>query len=147
MIVDTEDPMFDFASIEASLADVNYAIKEAKYDSEMDGATVQFANGRRPVGRTLGREKCTCSITMFKSQSVKFFKALGPGFSLKIFPIIVKYSVPGSDIITDSIMQCRVTKRGGGGSEGGDGLTEEITIQPMGILWNGLSMVGEALTA
>lgn len=145
-LIDIEDPMYDFASLEANLDGVNYALKELKYESEMDGAGIVYGNSRRPVGRTLGRVKATASMVMYMAQANNFIAALGPGFMTRIFAVVAKFSVPGSDIVIDTVLGCRVTKVGGGGSEGGDALTREFTLQPMAVLYNGYDPLGEALT-
>jgi hypothetical protein len=146
MIISAEDPMFDFASLEASFDAIDYTIKELKYDGELDGANIIFANSRRPIGRTLGREKCTGSMTMYLAEANRFLRALGPGFKLRTFPVVSKFSVPGVDIAVDTLIACRITKVSGGGSEGGDPMVREFTLQPTAILWNGLDPLGEALT-
>lgn len=144
-IISVDDTMFDFAAIELAAKGQQYTVKDVKYECELDGVIV-MANSQRPVGRTLGRLKCTASMTMYLAEHRRLVKNLGQGFMRVIFPITVKYAVPGVDIIYDTLLGCRMGKMTGGGSEGAEALTGEIPLQIMGILWNGLDPLGEALT-
>lgn len=147
MIVSADDPMFDFVSMKAKFAGRSFAFKELKYDSDMDGATVVYANGScRPKGFTIGRLKVTASGIMYLDDANELIHFLGPGFKRKVFPIVSQYSVPGANIITDTLSSVRITKVEGGGSDGGDPLTRSFTFQPLGILWDGIDPVGDALT-
>lgn len=146
MLVSTEDPTFDWTSMQIHFDGVAYqGMKEIKYDSDLSAAHV-YGQGARPIGRTLGIIKPSCSAIMYMFAWSKFLAALGDGFKRKVFNITVKYSLPGEDIITDSILRCRITKVEAGGSNNGDPNEVPLTILPMGILWNGIDEIGAALS-
>lgn len=143
MFVAAEDPMYDWNSLEIHTGGVIYpGIKEVKYDDELSAA-LQYGQGARPIGRTLGTRKLTASIVMYAYARKAFLAALGQGFMRKIFAIVVKASVPGSDLIVDTLQRCRIIKISGGASRGDDPLECPMDILPMGILWNGLDPLGD----
>lgn len=143
MIVNVEDPIFDFASIEADILGERVPFVELTYDSEMDGATQFYAFGRRPIGTVVGREKPTAAGKLTIAARDRLLKRLGPGFTRIEFPIFVKYSMPGFDIVTDTVARTRIIKPSGGGS-GTDGLTCDLGFLPRYVLWNGIPMIGDA---
>lgn len=142
--VQAEDPMYDFQSIDLDFGEgrVFSAVKEIKYAQELSRKLV-YGTGPKPIGKTLGQSKPSASAVFYRAEFERFKKDVmgGSGFARRRFQGIVKYSIPGEDIITDTLESCSLTKLAGGGASGDDPSEISFDLMPMNILWNGDDMV------
>lgn len=147
--VSAEDPMFDFQAIELTAGkSVFAAVKEVKYSGELSRKLV-YGTGRKPIGKTGGQAKFTASAVFYRSEFERFVKDElgGSGFALKSFSVTVQWSVPGADIVTDSLIGCSLTKLETGGSSGDDPTEVSFDLMPMNILFNGNDLVDTEVLA
>lgn len=114
-------------------------IKEIKYSDSLEPGEVMGTSTRR-IGRTRGEAKAEASITLYLSERKAFLAKLGPGGYKKAFQIVCSYEEAG-EIITDTIVGCRVKKVEGGGSSGADAMESAIELDVHKILWNGVDMI------
>lgn len=139
----------DFASIRAIFGGRTFeGFNSVKYSSELSSKLV-YGSNRRPIRKTLGQLKCSCNVEFHLEEFERFKKDVlgGKGFMTKTFNLVVQWSIPGSDIFTDTIYGCSIIKLESGGQGGSDEILRSPELLPMGILWNGDDPLGEALQA
>lgn len=131
---------YDWHSIEVQAKGVaTPEIKEISY-KEAGKRTKVFGTPRNAVGRTGGKSEPEGSITMFKAQWEKFKLELGNGFGLVEFDILVNYSEPGQDIVTDELIGCTIEDVEHSPSQGDDPIETKLTLSVMRMKHNGLEM-------
>ncbi len=115
-------------------------VKSVSYDDDLK-PTKLYGTHPKPIGRTRGQYNCQGSIEMYFAEARRFWSALGSGFKEVVFDVVVQYIEDGFDTITDGIIGCRITTAKGGGTQGADGLTIPMDLDPMNIIWNDLDSV------
>lgn len=113
--------------------------KEIKYGFKRENkkrrGTSPFARGR-----TRGTVDFDGSGTMYRSGPGGFddlVRDLGPGWAEAELEITVIYGNDGQDLTTDTLSRVQIMEAEAGGSEGSDDLEIPLTLDPMGILFNG----------
>lgn len=97
--------------------------------------------GSRKRGRTKGDSDSEGSFTLLKKQGQALVKKLGKGFMAgkRDFPIVVSYDETGEDeIITDSLLSCRIITVENAPAQGTEPATMVFTIDIGAVLLNGI---------
>lgn len=135
----------EWSSIEIKLrSDVYIGVKEIKYSDSLKGTKLRGTHPK-PIGRTRGEYDAEASIVLWFAEASIFRKALGPGYKEVPFDIVVSYTEDGFETIVDEIIGARITKDEGGGSQGPDGLSTPWDLDPMDIIWDGISSLKKSL--
>ena len=132
---------YDFGSIQLMLdGDLYISVKSISYNDSCTGGKIRGTHPQ-PLGRTGGEYEATASIELFKHSADELRQKLGNGFMFKVFEAVVNYAPAGQPVITDRIMGCRISKQDTSPSQGTDGVTEKIDLDPMKIIWNGVDPI------
>lgn len=136
---------FDFSSVEFNLQNVLFAggVKEMNYKHKLEPGKV-YSNHAQPIGRTRGQYTPEAGFTMYKSEYQQLVALLGPGYMEVSFPITVMYAEPGSDVVSDVLMGCRIMSDEDTGGEGGDPLAVAVELDFMYLIRNGVSPINPA---
>jgi len=97
--------------------------------------------GHRKRGRTKGESDSEGSFTLLKAEADLLIQALGPGFMTgkRDFPITVSYSETGeSQVITDELIDCRVTSIENSREPGTDAAAVTFNIDIGQVILNGV---------
>jgi hypothetical protein len=101
--------------------------------------------GSQVIARTQGEETLEASIELLKADAQELIDALGDGFGMVPFEIVVNYAPKGLPVITDTLKACRITSPQNDHSQGPDGLTVSFDLHPMAILYNGKQITPNSL--
>ncbi len=132
---------YDWESIEIQLqpSGVAIGVTEINYNDER-GIEARYGKGAVPRGFGRKNYKASGSMTLDKDEGELLRKGLGGSFySNKPFPIIVSYSNPDRETVTDTLPDCLITKADVSGKQDEDNVgavkLDFIILSP--IEWNG----------
>jgi len=132
---------YSFASIELNVNGTIYrGVKEISYSQKLEPSPVR-GTPAQPIGFTLGEYSCEASMTMYMQEWRELLEALGDGFGMIPFTIVVQYWNVGQDVKTDTLVGCRIKGVENSHSQGTDALTNKIDLQPSYMLENDKSIV------
>ena len=138
----------DWSSVEIDVDGKIYTgVTELTYSDELKPGDVGGTNAQR-LARTRGKYTAEGSMSMHTEDGHELMLALsagGVGFKEKIFGVTCMYSDPGTAVITDKLIACRITSTEGGGSDGGDPTAIKFGLDVMRVEWNGLSALTSML--
>lgn len=130
---------FSYASIAARFNDQDYiGFKSINYKTTLKPGVIRGTSPYK-LGRTRGNVEHTCSVEIYKEEWDNLKESLGDGFMEKVWSITVAYAEDGSPTIQDDIQDVRITDVDDSHAEGTDGLTVKLELDPMNILYNGVS--------
>ncbi len=133
--------VFDHSSAEINIKGVRYMqISEIAYSDSLEPGKLLGA-AAKVLARTRGKYDAEGSFSMSKQEGVQFIRDLGPGYMTKSFPIIVNYSEVGMDMVTDTLVGCRITKVEDS-SSGTDATMLKFSVHIMNILRDGVDATG-----
>lgn len=135
---------FDFSSVEIAIGALVFnGIKEVTYKHTLDPGMMRGARAA-VMGRTRGKYDPEASITFYKSEYQDFIRALGPNYMLAEWTAVVNYQeLPALQIVTDTLVQCRLKSAENSHSEGEDALVVKCDLTLLKILESGLDPVLE----
>lgn len=112
------------------------ACKDISYDDTLSGVKVKGTNPY-PLGRTRGDYEANGSIEIYREEFNDFMNTISPlqGFKESSFDIVVQYSENGTDVITDTLVGCRIESNPSKASQSADPLTIAVKLSVMHILW------------
>jgi hypothetical protein len=133
---------FDFSSAEIKVAGVLvYGIKALNYRHALDPGEV--SGSRAPlIGRTRGKYTAEGSIELYLSeyqQLITLLAAGGRGYMEASFHIVASYSEVGGELITDTLIGCRLRNADKAFADGADALSVRCDLHIMELRENGLS--------
>ena len=142
-----------WAEIEFRIQGVrNIGVQGLDYAPSQDPQYV-YGAGVEPVGRTRGQVKPEASMTLLKEEFNLLIDSLakqgqsqGLGYGEVTFDIQVSYRLDGLGNGTtqaDSILGCRITKPAQAVSQGSDGLSVKVDLNPMRVLIMGKGITGK----
>jgi hypothetical protein len=135
----------EWSSVELKLrTDVYIGVREIKYTDTLKGTKLRGTHPK-PIGRTRGEYDAEGSMVMYLAEANQYRKALGPGYKEVVWDAVVSYVEDGFETIVDTLVGCRITKDEGGGTQGPEPLASPWDIDPMDILWNGISSLKKSL--
>lgn len=135
----------EFASVEIKLGgQLYYGVTAINYKSPLK-PTKQRGNHPSPLGRTSGIEEPDGDLEMFLAEAMAFIKVLGPGYKLKVFDVLVNYQAAGMDLVTDSLLGCRIIDVEANNAAGPDPLKRKLPLDVMKVLINGLEALPNPL--
>jgi hypothetical protein len=89
-----------------------------------------------PLGKTRGKNTYKGAIELFLAEYALVTSL--PGYGDIPFPVVVTYSTNGLDVITDILLGCTLDSNEANHTEGTDGLTRKVELNPVKILFNGV---------
>jgi hypothetical protein len=118
-------------------------VTAVNYKPQQQPGVVQ-GNLNVPTGRTQGYATCDGSIEILLSEANDFYQNLTGGDPtigiLDVdFQIIVQYSVNDIDIVTDTLLGCRLTDIGADNAQGPDATKRTHTLSIMRAFLNGIA--------
>jgi hypothetical protein len=129
---------YDFAQVTITVeGEVYQGVTEISYKNSLKPGKVRGTHAQARA-RTTGQYEPEASLKLHKDTANLVRAALGAGYMTKTFGISVSYAAEGADIITDEILNTRISEDSDSHSEGTDGLTEDWTLDPWRIIRNGL---------
>jgi len=113
------------------------ACKDISYDDTLAGVKVKGTNPY-PLGRTRGDYEANGSIEIYREEFNDFMQTFTgvKGFKETSFDIVVQYSENGTDVITDTLVGCRIESNPSKASQSADPLTIPVKLYVMYILWD-----------
>lgn len=141
--------MHGWGSIVAKFADERfYGFTSISYNDKLEGTPFSGqALHQAPIGRPPGKYSCDPCTVKFRKGSAAIFRQLlaqqapdGRSFGTVEFDLIVQYLAAGDVPITDQVRRMRWTGNTASSEEGGDALMDEVTFQPLFIIWNGYTL-------
>jgi hypothetical protein len=84
------------------ISDINY--------SDEKGAEPRYGKGSTPYGYGNKNYKASGNMTLAIDEAERLRKSLGGSFYNGTFNTVVNYEVPGKDIVTDTLRDCKITK-------------------------------------
>lgn len=133
---------FDFSSVEVVIDSVLFGgVKEVTYSDSLEPGELR-GNRAQLIGRTRGKYGAEGSLTLFKSEFQQMIALLGGqgiGYMEASFTVVVAHSEPGSDVVTDTLIGCRIKKAEDQKQEGGEPLTVKCDLHIMRIDRNGVT--------
>ncbi len=134
-----------WASIEINVkGEVFTGVVSISYGSTLEPGEVR-GKGSQVIARTQGEETNTASIELLREDAQALLAALGPGYGVVPFEIVVNYESEGLNVITDTLKACRIKGVQQDHGQGPDGLTVSLELHPMAILLNGLQITPNSL--
>jgi hypothetical protein len=119
--------------------------KAVNYKNAMEPGDVR-GEGVQVIGRTRGELKSEGSLELYLEEYHQLIAALaadGTGYLEKGFEITVSYSEPGSAIITDRLIGCRLKGGDKGFSPGTDALSVKCDLSIMYVIENGVHPISD----
>lgn len=139
-----------FASVSLSMNGQvpTVAFKDISYDDTLSPVKV-MGTSPIPLGRTEGTYEANASVEIYREEFDDFMKTLGAlangaGFKETSFDIVITYSENGTDVITDTLVGCRIESNPSKATQGADPLTVPVKLNVLYILWNGRNSVDTA---
>lgn len=133
---------FDFSSVEVVAESVLFGgVKEITYTDSLEPGELR-GNRSQLIGRTRGKYAVEASLTMFKSEFQQLITLLGSkgvGYMEVAFTVVVSHSEPGNDVVTDTLLGCRIKKAEDQKQEGGEPLTVKAELHVMRLDRNGVT--------
>ena len=135
--------IYDFSSIELVAGPQTFSnLQEVSYSDSLEPGILRGTSAKKK-GRTRGEYDAEGSITIYKgdlSQLLATLAALGKGGYMEAeFDINATFSEGLDNVMTDSLVGCRITDIEDSHSQGSDALTVALTLDVMEISRNGLS--------
>lgn len=119
------------------------AITAVNYNPTQEPGLVQ-GNLNVPTGRTQGYASATGSIEILLSEFNDFILSLSGGNPLIAymdvdFDIIVSYSINDVDVVTDSLLGCRISGSDASNAQGNDATKRTLNLSIMRVFQNGIA--------
>ncbi len=131
----------DYSSVEINVnSRIFTGVSEVSYSDALEPGKIRGTSAMKN-GRTRGEYDPDGSITLYKSEFQELIAALGAGYMEVSFPIVVHYQEPGSPIITDRLIGCRIKKAEDSHKEGSEALVVKCDLDIMGVVRNGVTPV------
>lgn len=132
---------YSFASIELVINGRPISgFTEITYKDSVERGKIH-GKGSKPIGRAIGKYECEASCKLYKTDHQELIAALGPGFGKVAFDVTVTYGEDGEPTTTDTLVGCMIDENDVNNSQGTDGLMVSLKLNPMEVLWNGISMI------
>lgn len=136
--------VFDFSSIELVAGPQTFSnLQEVSYSDSLEPGTLRGTSAKKK-GRTRGEYDVEASISIYKGDLATLLGTLAAlglgGYGEAEFDINVTYSEGLDNVITDTLIGCRITDIEDSHSQGSDALQVTITLDVMELTRNGLSM-------
>lgn len=130
---------YSWASVVFSMADIEIDdVTEISYSHKLESGTVRGV-GPWKAGRTRGEYDAEGSVTLLRSAWDSLRAQLGNGYLESDFTVTVSYSEEGEgDVVTDTLVGCRIQNVEHSPSQGTDALTVALTLSVLYILENGV---------
>lgn len=131
-------------SVSANGADIpRGAITALNYNPTQEPGLVQ-GNLNVPTGRTQGYASATGSMEILLSEFNDFILGLTGGNPLVAFmdvdfDIVASYSVNDIDVVTDSLLGCRITNADASNAQGSDPTKRMVQLSIMRVYLNGVA--------
>lgn len=144
-----------FASIEVKLANSIFFATAVNYSRKRNRTMVR-ENHPDPVGKTVGENEYTADIEMLLAEYANLqalliqqasAAGLGTGYGDVAFQVIVTYSSPGMDTVTDTINGCTMDSTDGSNAQGTDPTKRKFEMNPLKILFGGVDDLSVPLAA
>lgn len=117
------------------------SITAVNYNPTQEPGLVQ-GNLNVPTGRTQGYASATGSIEILLSEVNDFFVALTLDGTFAImdvdFDMVVSYSLNDIDVVTDTLLGCRITNADASNQQGSDPTKRMLQLSIMRVLFNGI---------
>ncbi len=129
---------YDYASIEIQIdGDIYQGVTAVNYDDTLEPGV---ARGTSPqwLGRTTGDYEATGSFTILKGSANQIRTQLGNGCMTKVFDVVINYAPDGNDLITDELIDCRISSMADGHAQGVDALFEDWNLSVRKVKRNGV---------
>jgi|ERR1019366_2324250 hypothetical protein len=101
-----------------------------------------MSNDADPIGKTVGDNKYTASITMYFDWWMAQIQALGPGYGDMPFTVQVGYGGQGLPPYTDFLYGCTIDSTEADQSAGNKAIAREMDLGPVKVKFGGLDDVG-----
>lgn len=136
--------VYDFSSIELVAGPQTFTnLQEVTYSDSLEPGILRGTSAKKK-GRTRGEYDAEGTISFYKgdlSSLLSTLAALGKGgYGEAEFDINITYSEGLDNVITDTLVGCRITDIEDSHSQGSDALTVSLTLDIMEISRNGLTM-------
>lgn len=117
-------------------------IKSIKYKDSLKGGVVRGTRAQK-TGRTRGQYDTEASMEVYKEDWQELIGLLSDdgaqGFMEVSFPVLVQYQNSQGNIISDTLVGCRIASGDTSPGESADAVTVSCDLDPMYILWDGIS--------
>lgn len=142
-----------FASIEVKVAGQVYFASAVNY-SRKRSRTMAKENHPDPVGKTIGSNEYSADIEMLLAEFNNLQSALiaqaaqqspPTGYGDVFFTVVVTYSSPGMDTVTDTILGCTMDSTEASNTEGTDPTKRKFELSPLKIMYAGTDDLGTPL--
>jgi hypothetical protein len=132
---------YSFASIELKVDDRLYvALQSVNYTDQMEPGVI-YGTDPSPIGRTPGQRKMTANFEILRREFDDLIKYLGASYGRKRFSITVQYAEEGDEgVTTDLLVGCRISGVDLANTQGTDPTAVRISVSPLDIQLNGVSM-------
>lgn len=121
-------------------------VQSLGWDPQQDAGIVQ-GNRVTIMGRTTGFGTCTGSLELLVSECDDWFATItSNGFYPVMsvyFNLTIVYSVNGTDVRTDQLLGCRITKVGAANQKGNDATTRTIELSIAQPIQNGIPLYAD----
>lgn len=140
---------YSFVDMTVTMAGIDQprAFLSINYDATKEPGKV-MANSIVPVGYTAGHAEGSGSFQMLDAELDDFFSDLTNDGDLNAmdvdFDIIVNFSANGTDVRTDELRGCRITKVTKANQQGTEASSTTCDISIRRIKRNGINLFGEA---
>ena len=84
------------------VSDINY--------SDEQGSEARYGKGSTPYGYGNKNYKASGNMTLSIDEGERLRESLGGSFYSGTFNVVVSYSVPGKEMIIDTLRDCKITK-------------------------------------
>lgn len=141
---------FSYASVELKFTlptglKIYKGVKAINYKAPLEVQKIWGAHPE-PYAQTVGKQDYEGDIELYLAEANDLQNSLGGGWSQIFFDTSVTYSTPGYPMIVDLLRGCRLTNPEQGITMGStEGLTRKYTLNPMSIIYGGLSMLQNPL--
>lgn len=135
--------VYDFSSIEAVAGPQTFTnLQEVSYSDSLEPGILRGTSAKKK-GRTRGEYDAEGTISIYKGDLATLLQTLSAlglgGYMEAEFDINVTYSEGLDNVVTDTLIGCRITDIEDSHSQGSDALTVSLTLDVMEISRNGLS--------
>lgn len=142
---------FSYASVELKFnlptgLKIYKGVKAINYKAPLEVQKIWGAH-IEPIAQTVGKQDYDGDVELYFAEANDLQNTLGGGWSQIFFDTHVTYSTPGYPMISDILRGCRLTSPEGPAIAFGstEGLTRKYNLNPMSILYGGLSLVQNPL--
>ncbi len=120
---------YDYASIEVQVDGVQYIqVQDVAYNDSCEPGE-GYGTHPQAVVVTTGQYKAEGSMSLYLEAAELLRTALGAGFMVKTFDVVINFAPTGKNMVTHKLLGCRIKRVDDSHAQGTDAIKEKFDLR------------------